>query len=109
MQVFDYQIHFLLSFRQAFQSFFHIQEKENNNCCSRRYGKYNSRTYYNCDNADIVAARTIRYADKHAKWGIDHIDNDTQNNRVDNLQLCTVSANTTLRTLRNSGFEMIDY
>ena len=65
--------------------------------------------YYNCDNADIVAARTIRYADKHAKWGIDHIDNDTQNNRVDNLQLCTVSANTTLRTLRNSGFEMIDY
>lgn len=65
--------------------------------------------YYNCDNADIIAARTIRYSDKHAKWGIDHIDNDTQNNRVDNLQLCTVSANSTLRTLRNSGFEMIDY
>lgn len=65
--------------------------------------------YITCDNADIVAARTIRFADKHAKWGIDHIDNDTQNNRVDNLQLCTVYANSTLRTLRNSNFEMIEY
>ena len=65
--------------------------------------------YTTCDNTDIAAARNIRYADKNAKWSIDHIDKDTQNNRVDNVQLCTVYANSTLRALRNSNFEMIDY
>lgn len=65
--------------------------------------------YYTSTCGDIATARTLRFGDKYKKWSVDHIDSNTDNNRVDNLQLCTVSANTTLRTLRNSGFEMIDY
>lgn len=71
--------------------------------------KYYVEWYYNSTCGDIATARTLRFGDKFKKWSVDHIDSNTDNNRVDNLQLCTVSANTTLRTLRNSDFEMIDY
>ena len=64
--------------------------------------------YMTCDFSDIVAARTLRTLGKEYKWAVDHIDTNTYNNNVYNLQLCTFRTNVILDRIRKSKFKMID-
>mgnify|MGYP004555579415 CR=1 FL=1 len=63
--------------------------------------------YIMADNADIVATMSLRNKGKGARWAIDHVDGDTGNNNIDNLQLCTHRANTLLSRLRRSDFKTL--
>ncbi len=63
--------------------------------------------YIMVDNADIVNTVSLRNRGKGARWAIDHVDGDTGNNNIDNLQLCTHRANILLSRLRRSNFKTL--
>lgn len=65
--------------------------------------------YDTTDNTDIAMIREIRDIDKAHVWSIDHIDDNTQNNRIENLQMITKHANNVLRTIRRSDYDMTKY
>ena len=65
--------------------------------------------YNTTDNTDIAMIREIRDVDKALVWSIDHIDDITSNNRIENLQMITKRANSVLRAIRRSNFEMTKY
>lgn len=65
--------------------------------------------YKECNNPDIQMIRDVRSMDKAFQWSIDHIDDRTKNNRFENLQLISKHANSVLRAIRRSGFEMTTY